>query len=121
MDVHRRRIVAYIASSLVNPKRTGKIVDLPGMHESRVSGEVSPTLIAVFDHTRQDYVLGHRQPSNMVRLTDLACQHGIDLMVEDRRFNGLDHETGLGFSGEIQDHKVMFFDAAEQATYEYCV
>lgn len=121
MNVHRRRVVAFIASNLVNPRRAGKVIDMQGPHESLMSGEVSPTLIAVFDHDRQDYVLGHRQASNLVRLTDLACQHGIDLTVTDKLFDGLDYETGQTFQGEIIDHKVVFFDAAEQATFEYQV
>jgi hypothetical protein len=126
MNIHRRRIVAFIASNLVasdplNKERASMVYDIQAGHETVLSGEVSPALIAVYDHDRKDYVLGHRKPSQLVSLTDLASQHGIDLELNEGQFHGVDYETGKGFKGAIANRTVTFFDEADQTTYEYRV
>lgn len=121
MNIYRRRVVAFIASSLLTKKRASAVYDIEAAHQTTLTGEVSPALISVYDPDRQDYVLGHRKPSQLVSLTDLASQHGIDLLVDNGQFQGIDHETGKGFKGAIADRTVTFFDEADQRTYEYQV
>lgn len=122
MNIHRRRIVAFIASNLMrSSKGTLVIHDINPPHTTNYTGEISPSLIAIFDPDRQDYVLGHHHPPNLIRLTDLASEHPIDLTIADSGFEGLDHETGLRFRGSVNHEHIQFFDPADESTYEYKV
>jgi len=95
------------------------IHDVNPPHTSNFTGEISPALIAIFDPERQDYVLGHHHPPNLIRLTDLASEHPIDLTIEASDFEGLDHETGMRFKGKVNQQLIEILDHADETTYEY--
>jgi hypothetical protein len=119
MNIHRRRVVAFIASHLIISDRVTSIYDLQTEQETMLTGEISPSLISVYDHDRKDYVLGHKKSCETVSLTDLSSQYGIDLLLDKPRFHGVDHETGKSFRGELADRIITFHDEADQVTYQY--
>ncbi len=119
MNIQRQRVVAFIACHLLGPVRADSIIDLQVNHETKLTGEISPALISVFDHDRNDYVLGHKKACKTIVLTDLATQYGVELLVNDGDFQGVDHETGKSFKGVFADRVITFYDDADQSTYQY--
>lgn len=118
MNIHKRRIVAYIIGKLVAGKEISRIFDKTTSSYNEINGEVSLTRINVYDTEKNEMMTGSGDGKG-VSLYDFATAKFIDLKIAGEKFDGFDYESKKVFYGELKDNTVSFFDFQDSKHHYY--
>jgi hypothetical protein len=90
------------------------------MSRTKISGEVSPDYVRIFDYDRYSYLIGGRVPAGLA-LYDYYSMQNLVLKVIGDVFYGFDHETAAYFSGEVHRSTIIFFDFQTAKNFKYAI
>lgn len=109
-----RTCIAYIAAHLGGASTAHSIYDRSSGERINVSGTVSPTSVAVYDHERGANISG--TPSS---LYDHSLGAHVSLSVTGTTFSGYDHASHSHFSGTISANSVSVYDHDTKSQFNY--
>lgn len=115
MDEALRRLVAFVAGTVVEGHQAEGIFDFATGSRFPVSGMVEGDTVDVVDETDGVRLSGV--------LPALATDRGesVTLDVADDEFKGRDHTRDTAFHGRVAGRNIDFEDAATGESYTYCL
>lgn len=113
MTPETRRAVAFIAGQLVSGKKRN-IYDYDSGAYGRLSGEVSPQQIRVYDHDTRAHVTGDGQ-----RVYHYGNRAFILLDVTGKIFKGYDYASSSHFMGNVRQNNVTLYDYQASKYFQF--
>lgn len=118
MNIHKRRIVAFVIGKLIGGKEISKVFDKTTSSYNEITGEVSITRINVYDTEKNEIVTGSGDEKG-ISLYDFATAKFIDLKIYGETFDGFDYESKKVFYGDMKENTVSFFDFQDSKHHYY--
>lgn len=120
MQNHTRRAVAYIAGRLISQEPSATVYDYSSFKYFSFGGDVSISLIAIFDYDKQCQVSGLGSPDS-INLYHFGNKNNIFLNIEETHFNGFDYDTDSHFSGDVMGRSISIFDYEHNIYFNYSI
>ena len=105
MTPELRRVVAYIAARLASGAGAANVYSYDDACYTPVTGTISQTSVAVFDHIDAAHVTG--SPSGLFH-HKLGAHFSVQM--SGLNFSGYDHSTGTHYQGSVNGSTVQLFD-----------
>jgi len=118
VNIHKRRIVAFVIGKLIGGKEISKVFDKTTSSYNEITGEVSITRINVYDTEKNEIVTGSGDEKG-ISLYDFATAKFIDLKIYGETFDGFDYESKKVFYGDMKENTVSFFDFQDSKHHYY--
>ncbi|RPI72704.1 MAG: hypothetical protein EHM47_07660 [Ignavibacteriales bacterium] len=118
MNLHKRRIVAYIIGKLYTEKEISKVFDKTTSSYNSITGEVTVSRINVYDTEKNELLTGSGDEKG-ISLYDFTTAKFIDLKISGEYFDGFDYESQKVFYGDIKENTVSFFDFQDSKHHYY--
>lgn len=115
MDAALRRLVAFIAGTAVEGRHVDGIFDFEIGSRYPISGGLDGARVDARDET--DGVRLHGMLPTLARHDGT----GVELLIEDDTFTGLDRKCGTHFHGRVSGRNIDLHDAMTGETYNYCL
>lgn len=115
MDEPLRRLVAFVAGTVVEGHQPDGVFDFATGSRFPVAGTVGGTAVDVVDETD-----GARLAGSLPALRT-AGGGALILEIEDDTFHGRDGARGAAFRGRVAGRNVDLEDAATGDSYTYCL
>jgi hypothetical protein len=120
MEMHKRRIVAYVLGRIITHKDSQTVFDFDSSSYSNIEGDVQTEKIDVFDSERKRLLSGDMDNNN-VSLFDYLSGKFVEIKINGRSFDGYDYEYSQLFNGEVEDDKISIFDCRDSKRYVYTI
>ena len=102
-------------SIILTARVPGKLTTILPKH-IHVSGNISATSVAIYDHDRNDHISGTH-----TNLYDHNLNAHLSLNMNGSHFTGYDYGSGFHYSGHINCHLVTIFDNENNQHHQYTV
>jgi hypothetical protein len=120
MEMHKRRIVAYVIGRIISQKESHTIFDYDSSSYSNIEGDVKTSKIDVFDSEQKRLLSGDMSEDNL-SLFDYLSGKFVEIKINGREFDGYDYEYSQLFNGEVSEDKISIFDFHESKRYDYTI
>jgi hypothetical protein len=120
MDIKKRRTAAYIAGRLISGKSSAAVYDRSTASHTKITGEVSPNYVSIYDYDRYAYIKGGLTPQGL-SIFDYYTRQNWLIKVVGIDFYGYDYESASYFSGEVNKSSVDFYDFQNSKKYNFSV
>jgi len=118
VNIHKRRIVAYVIGKLIGGKEISRVFDKTTSSYNEIAGEVSITRINVYDTEKNEMITGSGDEKG-ISLYDFATAKFIDLKISGEKFDGFDYESKKVFYGDMKENTISFFDFQDSKHHYY--
>jgi hypothetical protein len=116
MNPGLRAVIANIAARLAGQNVNSAVYDHTQGKHIHVSGNISATSVAIYDHDRNDHISGTH-----TNLYDHNLNAHLSLNMNGSHFTGYDYGSGFHYSGHINCHLVTIFDNENNQHHQYTV
>lgn len=120
MTASNRRVVAFIAASIISGHTGHEVYDGHQRKHYSITGKATSAEVNVYDHESRTHYIGHQQPDGL-GIYNYQTRKYIQLIITNSEFSGYDFASTKHFQGTVHGTMINLNDHQDFQHYHYSI